>query len=91
MACFVVLTYVRPILENLTGFGTEGIGLMLALNATAIQAGQGIGAGFGALILHYGSVASLGLGGALCALVALVVLGYVGRISVKPVEQPEEG
>ena len=24
MVCFVVLTYVRPILENPTGFGTEG-------------------------------------------------------------------
>jgi DHA1 family inner membrane transport protein len=173
MASFVVLTYVRPLLESLTGFGTEGIGLMLAifglasipgtllggfaadrwgyrvsmtvmlavlsasllsfflifaveasskvailatvvtlvawsiatfaqfplqqyrligvapqeqnsvlsLNASAIQAGQGMGAGFGALILHYGSLASLGWGGALCALVALVVLGYGRSLS----------
>ena len=173
MASFVVLTYVRPLLENLTGFGTEGIGLMLAifglasipgtllggyaadrwgyrisitvmlavlsasllsfsflfaveagsilvilatvvilvawsiatfaqfplqqyrligvapqeqssvlsLNASAIQAGQGMGAGFGALILNYGSLASLGWGGALCTLVALVVLGCVRSIS----------
>ena len=180
MASFVVLTYVRPLLESLTGFGTEGIGLMLAifglasipgtllggyaadrwgyrvsmtvmlavlsasllsfslifaieagsvvatlatvvvlvawsvatfaqfplqqyrligiapqeqgtvlsLNASAIQAGQGIGAGVGALILHYGSVASLGWGGALCTLVALVGLGY-GR-SVRPLQAPHE-
>lgn len=31
MASFVVLTYVRPVLENLTTFDTEGIGLMLAV------------------------------------------------------------
>jgi len=178
MASFVVLTYVRPLLESLTGFGTEGIGLMLAifglasipgtllggyaadrwgyrvsmtvmlavlsasllsfslifaveagsilvilatvvtlvawsiatfaqfplqqyrligvapqeqstvlsLNASAIQAGQGMGAGFGALILHYGSLAGLGWGGALCTLVALVVLGYERTIS--PLQGP---
>ena len=178
MASFVVLTYVRPLLENRTGFGTEGIGLMLAifglasipgtllggyaadrwgysltmtvmlavlsasllsfsllfaveagsilvilatvvtlvawsiatfaqfplqqyrligvapqeqssvlsLNASAIQAGQGMGAGFGTLILHYGSVASLGWGGALCTLVALVVLGY--ERSISPLQAP---
>jgi MFS transporter, DHA1 family, inner membrane transport protein len=152
MASFVVLTYVRPVLENLTHFGTGGVGLMLAvfglasipgallggyvadrwgyrinmitvlavlsvslfsfsvlsaaqagsvltvvgtvaalvawsvaafaflplqqyrlievapegqnaalaLNASAIQAGQGIGAGLGALALYYGSVEVLG-------------------------------
>ena len=178
MASFVVLTYVRPLLESLTGFGTEGIGLMLAifglasipgtllggyaadrwgyrvsmtvmlavlsasllafslifaveagsmgvilatvvtlvgwsiatfaqfplqqyrligvapqeqstvlsLNASAIQAGQGMGAGLGALILHYGSLAGLGWGGALCTLVALVLLGYERTIS--PPQEP---
>jgi MFS transporter, DHA1 family, inner membrane transport protein len=152
MASFVVLTYVRPVLENLTHFATGGVGLMLAvfglasipgallggyvadrwgyrinmitvlavlsvslfsfsvlsaaqagsvltvvgtvaalvawsvaafaflplqqyrlievapegqnaalaLNASAIQAGQGIGAGLGALALYYGSVEVLG-------------------------------
>jgi len=180
MASFVVLTYVRPLLENRTSFGTEGIGLMLAifglasipgtllggfaadrfgyrvsmtvmlavlsasllafslifaveagsilvilatvvtlvawsiatfaqfplqqyrlisvapqeqssvlsLNASAIQAGQGMGAGFGALILNYGSLAGLGWGGALCALVALVVLGY--GTSLSPLQTPHE-
>ena len=180
MASFVVLTYVRPLLENRTGFGTEGIGLMLAifglasipgtllggyaadrwgyrltmtvmlavlsasllsfslifaveagsvvailatvvvlvawsvatfaqfplqqyrligvapqeqstvlsLNASAIQAGQGMGAGFGALVLHYGSVASLGWGGALCTLVALVGFGY--GTSIRPLRPPHE-
>jgi MFS transporter, DHA1 family, inner membrane transport protein len=173
MASFVVLTYVRPVLENLTDFDTEGIGLMLAvfglasipgtllggyvadrwgyrismtgvltalcvslfsfsllsraqagsalavlgtavalvtwsvavfaflplqqyrlievapegqntvlsLNASAIQAGQGIGAGLGALALHYESVASLGWVGALCAVGALAALGSRGRSS----------
>jgi hypothetical protein len=49
------------------------------------------GAIFAVLSLSLLTLISLGLGGALCALVALVVLGYAGRISVKPVEQPEEG
>ena len=174
MASFVVLTYVRPVLENLTAFDTQGIGLMLALfglasipgallggyvadrwgyrvsmitvlsvlsvalfsfsvlstarpgsswavlgtgaalvawsvaafaflplqqyrlievapqgqntalslNASAIQAGQGIGAGLGALALHYGSVDGLGWVGALCAVGAFAVLGL--RTSSSP-------
>jgi MFS transporter, DHA1 family, inner membrane transport protein len=169
MASFVVLTYVRPVLENLTDFDTQGIGLMLAvfglasipgallggyvadrwgyrasmiavlsvltvslfsfsilpaarpgsswtvlgtgaalvawsvaafaflplqqyrlivvappegqntalsLNASAIQAGQGLGAGLGALALHYGSVDGLGCVGALCAVGAFAALGF---------------
>ena len=173
MASFVVLTYVRPVLENLTHFDTEGVGLMLAvfglasipgtliggyvadrwgyrvsmiavlallsvslfsfsllstaqagsvlavlgtgaalvawsvaafaflplqqyrlievapegqntvlsLNASAIQAGQGIGAGLGALALHYGSVDGLGWVGALCAVGAFAALSFRGRSS----------
>ena len=171
MASFVVLTYVRPMLENLTHFDTEGVGLMLAvfglasipgtllggyvadrwgyrvsmiavlavltvslfsfsllstaqagsvlavlgtgaalvawsvaafaflplqqyslievapeaqntvlaLNASAIQAGQGIGAGLGALALHYGSVGGLGWVGALCVVGAFAALSFRGR------------
>ena len=171
MASFVVLTYVRPMLENLTHFDTEGVGLMLAifglasipgtllggyvadrwgyrvsmiavlavlsvsllsfsllssaqagsvlavlgtgaalvawsvaafaflplqqyslievapegqntvlaLNASAIQAGQGIGAGLGALALYYGSVGGLGWVGALCAVGAFATLSFRGR------------
>jgi predicted MFS family arabinose efflux permease len=171
MASFVVLTYVRPVLENLTLFDTEGVGLMLAvfglasipgallggyvadrwgyrvsmivvlavlsvslfsfsllsaaqagsalavlgtgatlvawsvaafaflplqqyrlievapegqnaalaLNASAIQAGQGIGAGLGALALHFGSVDVLGWVGALCAVGAFAALNFRGR------------
>ena len=171
MASFVVLTYVRPMLENLTHFDTEGVGLMLAvfglasipgtllggyvadrwgyrvsmiavlavlsvslfsfsllssaqagsvlavlgtgaalvawsvaafaflplqqyslievapegqntvlaLNASAIQAGQGIGAGLGALALYYGSVGGLGWVGALCAVGAFATLSFQGR------------
>jgi predicted MFS family arabinose efflux permease len=173
MASFVVLTYVRPVLENLTHFDTEGVGLMLAvfglasipgtllggyvadrwgyrvsmiavlavlsvslfsfsllstaqagsvlavlgtgaalvawsvaafaflplqqyrlmevapegqntvlsLNASAIQAGQGIGAGLGALALYYGSVDGLGWVGALCAVGAFAALSFRGRSS----------
>jgi MFS transporter, DHA1 family, inner membrane transport protein len=173
MASFVVLTYVRPVLENLTHFDTEGVGLMLAvfglasipgtllggyvadrwgyrvsmiavlavlsvslfsfsllstaqagsvlavlgtgaalvawsvaafaflplqqyslievapeaqntvlaLNASAIQAGQGIGAGLGALALYYGSVGGLGWVGALCAVGAFATLSFRGRAS----------
>jgi DHA1 family inner membrane transport protein len=173
MASFVVLTYVRPMLENLTHFDTEGVGLMLAvfglasipgtllggyvadrwgyrvsmiallavltvslfsfsllstaqagsalailgtgaalvawsvavfaflplqqyslievapeaqntvlaLNASAIQAGQGIGAGLGALTLYYGSVGGLGWVGALCAVGAFATLSFRGRAS----------
>jgi len=174
MASFVVLTYVRPVLEHLTDFDTQGIGLMLAvfglasipgallggyvadrwgyrvsmiavltilsvslfsfsvlstaqagsawtvvgtgaalvawsmaafaflplqqyrmievappegqntalsLNASAIQAGQGIGAGLGALALHYGSVDGLGWVGALCAVWAFAALGFRDRSS----------
>ena len=173
MASFVVLTYVRPMLENLTHFDTEGVGLMLAvfglasmpgtllggyvadrwgyrvsmiavlavlsmslfsfsllstaqagsvlailgtgaalvawsvaafaflplqqyslievapeaqntvlaLNASAIQAGQGIGAGLGALALYYGSVGGLGWVGALCAVGAFATLSFRGRAS----------
>jgi predicted MFS family arabinose efflux permease len=43
MASFVVLTYVRPLLENRTGFGTEGIGLMLAIFGLASIPGTLLG------------------------------------------------
>jgi predicted MFS family arabinose efflux permease len=57
----------------------EGQNAALALNASAIQAGQGIGAGLGALALHYGSVEGLGWVGALCAVGAFVALSFRGR------------
>jgi predicted MFS family arabinose efflux permease len=67
---------------RLIGVAPQEQSSVLSLNASAIQAGQGMGAGFGALILHYGSLASLGWGGALCALVALVMLGYGTSLSL---------
>ena len=57
----------------------EGQSTALSLNASAIQAGQGIGAGLGALALHYASVNSLGWVGALCAVGAFAALGFRGR------------
>ena len=48
--------------------------IVLSLNASAIYLGQGVGAGFGALALGYGSLASLGWVAALYAAVGLVVL-----------------
>jgi MFS transporter, DHA1 family, inner membrane transport protein len=44
---FTVLTYVRPLLESLTGFGGEGIGSMLLLFGLAAIAGSVLG-GYGA-------------------------------------------
>ncbi len=46
----------------------------LSLNASAIYAGQGLGAIVGSLVLANSSLAALGLVGALCTLVALGVL-----------------
>jgi DHA1 family inner membrane transport protein len=43
MASFVVLTYVRPVLENLTHFDTEGVGLMLAVFGLASIPGTLLG------------------------------------------------
>ena len=59
----------------------EAQNTVLALNASAIQAGQGIGAGLGALALYYGSVGGLGWVGALCAVGAFATLGFRGRAS----------
>ncbi|MBV9452742.1 MAG: MFS transporter, partial [Rubrobacter sp.] len=42
-ASFVVLTYVRPLLENLTGLGGVGIGWMLLLFGLASVAGTALG------------------------------------------------
>jgi len=62
---------------------------VLSLNASAVQGGQALGAGLGALILHYGSLAGLGLGGASCALVALAVLANQTGIHRSPRTQRE--
>jgi len=59
----------------------EGQNTALSLNSSAIQAGQGIGAGLGALALHYGSVGGLGWVGALCAVGAFAALVIGGRSS----------
>lgn len=59
----------------------EGQSTVLSLNASAIQAGQGLGAGLGALALHFGSVNGLGRVGALCAVGAFAALGLRGRPS----------
>jgi predicted MFS family arabinose efflux permease len=48
--------------------------IVLSLNASAIYLGQGVGAGIGALVILYGSLASLGWVAALCAATGLVVL-----------------
>ncbi|MBA3471650.1 MAG: MFS transporter [Rubrobacter sp.] len=48
--------------------------IVLSLNASAIYLGQGVGAGIGALVILYGSFASLGWVAALCTAVGFVVL-----------------
>ena len=45
---------------RLIGVAPEEQNAALALNASAIQAGQGLGAGLGAIALYYGSVDVLG-------------------------------
>lgn len=57
----------------------NGQDAILSLNASAIQMGQGMGAGLGALALHYGSVDGLGWLGAFCAAGAFATLGVLGR------------
>ena len=48
--------------------------IVLSLNASAIYLGQGVGAGIGALVIVYGSLASLGWVAALCTAIGFVVL-----------------
>ncbi|MBA2619383.1 MAG: MFS transporter [Rubrobacter sp.] len=60
----------------------------LSLNASAIYLGQGIGAGLGALALGYGSLATLGWTGSLCALAALALLLLTSR-TTRPDVAPE--
>lgn len=59
----------------------EGQNTVLSMNASAIQAGQGIGAGLGTLALYYGSVDGLGWVGALCAVGTFAALSFRGRSS----------
>lgn len=56
-AGFVVLTYVRPLLEYLTGFGGEGIGWLVLLFGLASVAGTVLG-GFAADRFGYGRIAA---------------------------------
>jgi predicted MFS family arabinose efflux permease len=56
-AGFVVLTYVRPLLESLTGFGGTGIGWLLLLFGLASVAGTALG-GFAADRFGYGRIAA---------------------------------
>lgn len=62
----------------------------LSLNSSAIYLGQGVGAALGALSLGYGSLATLGLVGALCTVSGLLVLAF-GAGSEKPPEIAPEG
>jgi predicted MFS family arabinose efflux permease len=63
---------------------------VLSLNSSAVYAGQGLGAGFGSLVLGYTSPASLGYAGAVLAVVALIalVLGAT-RLPIKRANEPE--
>ena len=64
---------------RLIELGHLGPSMVLSMNASAIQAGQGMGAGLGTLALNYGSVDGLGWVGALCAAGAFAALGFRGR------------
>ena len=52
----------------------ESRNTVLSLNASAIYLGQGVGSALGSVALGYGSIATLGWVGALCAGVALFLL-----------------
>lgn len=56
---------------------------VLALNASAIYVGQGLGAVVGSLVLGHASSASLGWAGATCAAAALILSVLGPRLSVK--------
>lgn len=65
--------------------------IVLSLNASAIYLGQGAGAGIGALVILYGSPASLGWVAALCTVSGLVVLLSGTRSGARsPKRVPEE-
>jgi predicted MFS family arabinose efflux permease len=55
---------------------------LLALNASAIYAGQGLGAVLGSLVLGYASPAALGGAGAVCAAAALILSIFAACLCV---------
>lgn len=61
----------------------------LSLNSSAIYLGQGVGAGLGSVVLGIGSLAALGVAGAACTSVALVVLALGTRAETPPEAAPE--
>jgi MFS transporter, DHA1 family, inner membrane transport protein len=59
---------------RLIGLAPDEQNGVLSLNSSAVFTGQGLGAGFGSLVLGYSSPAALGYVGAVLAVVALVAL-----------------
>jgi predicted MFS family arabinose efflux permease len=62
---------------------------VLSLNSSAVYAGQGLGAGFGSLLLGYSSPAALGYVGTVLAVVALVALVLGTRLTLSKAPEPE--
>jgi predicted MFS family arabinose efflux permease len=63
---------------------------VLSLNSSAVYAGQGLGAGFGSLVLGYSSPAALGYAGAVLAAVALIALILsTTRVAIGRATEPE--
>ena len=87
----IVYAVGSPVLVTVTGGVARRRLLILSLNASAIYLGQGAGAGIGALVLLYGSLASLGWVAAACTMLGLVVLLCGPRSGVRSHEgEPDE-
>ena len=69
--------------HRLIGVAPDERNGVLALNASAIYAGQGLGAVLGSLVLEHTSSASLGWAGATCAAVALILSALGSRFSAR--------
>ncbi|MDQ5827754.1 MAG: MFS transporter [Chloroflexota bacterium] len=76
MAAWGVVSFALVPLQQyrLIGVAPEEQSGVLSLNSSAVFAGQGLGAGFGSLVLGHSSPAALGYVGAVFAAAALVVL-----------------
>ncbi|MCR4267894.1 MFS transporter [Nitratireductor sp. ZSWI3] len=76
---FIGWTFPPAQASRLVGFAPDVAGLTLALNASAIYFGIGLGTLIGGRVLEYADVSDLGIAGAAFPLMALVVLHLARR------------
>lgn len=91
MAAWGVVSFALLPLQQyrLIGIAPDEQNGVLSLNSSAVYAGQGLGAGFGSLVLGYSSPAALGYVGAVLAAVALVALVLGTRLALRKAIEPE--